>query len=203
MTKHPNPDMPHRLTQGLVRLAYAIKSEAWLQADRKGLSGTQARIVDFLASRGAQSLNEIAAHLSVTAATASDSVSNLAEKGLVTKEAAEDDARRKVIALSTKGRKEARGHADWSEFLTSAIATLEPKDQAQMLRLVSQIIANLQDAGQIPVTRMCFSCQFFQPDLHKGQPKPHHCAFVDAAIGPEDLRIDCGEFELKKRGSSS
>ena len=53
------------------------------------------------------------------------------------------------------------------------------------------MIRTLQEKGRIPVARMCVSCRFFQPFRHDNPARPHHCAFVDAAFGDEELRLDC------------
>jgi hypothetical protein len=48
-------------------------------------------------------------------------------------------------------------------------------------------------AGQISPSRMCVTCRYFRPRVHADPLRPHHCAFVDAAFGARDLRVDCGD----------
>jgi hypothetical protein len=36
------------------------------------------------------------------------------------------------------------------------------------------------------------SCSYFRPNGHRGA-APHHCDFIDALMGDQDLRLDCGE----------
>jgi len=42
---------------------------------------------------------------------------------------------------------------------------------------------------------MCVNCRYFRPHVYDDPKAPHHCAFVDAAFGPAELRVDCSEFE--------
>jgi hypothetical protein len=58
-----------------------------------------------------------------------------------------------------------------------------------------KIIRGLQEAGDIPVQRMCVTCRYFRPNVHDDRDRPHHCAFVDAAFGDPQLRLDCTEQE--------
>ena len=58
------------------------------------------------------------------------------------------------------------------------------------------MIKRLQDAGAIPIQRMCVSCRHFRPYAHADAAKPHHCAFVNAAFGQRDLRIECRDHSM-------
>ena len=60
-----------------------------------------------------------------------------------------------------------------------------------LLRLVVKLIRSLQRRGEIPVARMCGTCQHFRPNVHPEPEAPHHCAFVDAAFGDRQHMIDC------------
>ena len=37
---------------------------------------------------------------------------------------------------------------------------------------------------------MCVTCTHFRPNVHPG-PAPHRCAFVDAPLADDALRLDC------------
>ena len=106
---------------------------------------------------------------------------------------APDDARASVIALTTKGRKEAARSVAWPDFLVTAVDAMGPGEQTTFLHGVVKMVGALQDAGRIPVARMCTSCDFFRAHVHRAPSRPHHCAFVDAPLGPADFRLDCTE----------
>jgi hypothetical protein len=72
---------------------------------------------------------------------------------------------------------------------------LPPAAQEELLLTQISLIRQLQIAGAIPMQRMCMSCRHFGPHAYPQAAKRHHCAFVNAAIGSRDLRLDCGEHE--------
>ncbi|MGH8510685.1 MAG: hypothetical protein ACREU8_04680, partial [Gammaproteobacteria bacterium] len=41
----------------------------------------------------------------------------------------------------------------------------------------------LQERGEVPISRMCVTCQHFRPGVYDDPDTPHHCAFVNAAFG--------------------
>jgi hypothetical protein len=52
-----------------------------------------------------------------------------------------------------------------------------------------------QRSGQIPISRMCVTCRFFDPYVHAGTGLPHHCHLVDAPFGNRQLRLRCPEAQ--------
>jgi len=189
-------DLSARLASGLAKLGLAMKSEAWHAAASLRMSPTQAQVLALLdALRRPVRLQEIARYLAITAATASDSVSALEAKSLVTKSAAGDDARARAIALTPAGARAAREVATWPDFLLPAIESLSEDEQAVLLRAMVKMVRALQLEGRIPLARMCLTCTYFSPNRHPGSARPHHCGFVDAAFGDRHLRLDCQDYE--------
>jgi DNA-binding MarR family transcriptional regulator len=72
---------------GLEKIGLALKSQSWQDAGQQGLTPTQGQILALLIDKGNTGirLSEVAKHLAVTAATASDAVTSLVDKGLVQK----------------------------------------------------------------------------------------------------------------------
>lgn len=181
-----------RLSTGLAKIGMAIKSKAWQQAGRVRLTPTQGQALSALRARPAMRLDALAADLGVTAPTASDAVATLVAKGLVRRERSATDGRAVVLSLTTEGAAQADEIAGWPDFLVRALDTLDDAEQTTLLRTLTKVIHGLQVAGDIPVQRMCTSCVYFRPNVHDGD-HPHHCAFVDAAFGDRDLRLDCAD----------
>jgi hypothetical protein len=71
---------------------------------------------------------------------------------------------------------------------------LSAQEQAVLLKILVKLIRGLQLKGEIPVARMCVSCQHFRPHAHADADEPHHCNFVDAPFGDRALRIDCPDY---------
>jgi DNA-binding MarR family transcriptional regulator len=187
--------LDRRVTTGLAKIGIALKQQAWAEAGGRGLTPTQGQILALLrANPGGLRLRALAEQLGITAATASDSVTALHRKSLVTKEPTTGDGRGVVVLLTPTGIREAAAAATWPDFLLEAVGELSAAEQATFLRALVAMIRTLQEKGRIPVARMCVSCRFFRPFQHDDPARPHHCAFVDAPFGDGELRLDCPDF---------
>jgi DNA-binding MarR family transcriptional regulator len=185
-----------RLREGFNRIALVLRTELWAAAGDAGLNPTQAQVLSLLSSQpvGLRP-KEIAAHLGVSAPSVADTLGALVRKGLVQRDPDPGDARAAIMRATHDGVR-LGGEIDQaaSEF-AGALAKLSPAAQEELLQTQIALIRQLQVAGAIPLQRMCVSCRYFRPHAHPHAAKPHHCAFVDAAIGGRDLRLDCGEHE--------
>jgi DNA-binding MarR family transcriptional regulator len=192
----PDGPLDRRVTIGLAKIGIALKQQAWAEAGGRGLTPTQGQILALLrANPDGLRLRALAEQLGITAATASDSVTALHRKGLVTKEPTTGDGRGVVVMLTPTGVREAAAAATWPDFLLEAVGELSGAEQATFLRALVAMIRTLQEKGRIPVARMCVSCRFFRPFQHDDSARPHHCAFVDAPFGDGELRLDCPDFQ--------
>ena len=182
-----------RVVTGLVKIGLATRHRAWVEASGQGLTPTQGQALALLRRRPevGMRLAELAAELAVTPATTSEAVRVLAEKGLVRKVRAADDARALAITLTDAGRQAADRAAGWADFLLAAVDELTPPEQEVFLRGLVKMIRTLQERGEIPIARMCVTCRFFRPNVHADPARPHHCAFVDAPFGDRHLRLEC------------
>ncbi|MBF2019851.1 MAG: winged helix-turn-helix transcriptional regulator [Hydrococcus sp. C42_A2020_068] len=182
-----------RILVGLSKVSLALKSQSWKDAGRYGLSPTQVQILSLLQAKGAggMGLSAVAEGLAVTPATASDAVRVLVEKGLVQKTPSPEDKRAIAITLTPKGQQLAVQTACWSDLLLDAVGELSELEQTVFLRGLIKMIRKLQEAGQIPIAKMCVTCRFFQPNRYPNSDRPHHCALVDAPFGDRHLQIDC------------
>jgi len=190
---HPQP--PAELATGLAKLGLALRHEAWLRGAERGLSPTQAQLLVALERRPGRRLGELAAELGLGEATLSEAVRALVEKRLVKKARARDDARALALEPTAAGRREAARAREWPDHFLAALDGLAPDEQGVLLRSLTKIIRTLQEEGRIPVARMCASCRYFRPHAHADAARPHHCAFVDAAFGERELRLECGDHE--------
>ncbi|MBL8112217.1 MAG: winged helix-turn-helix transcriptional regulator [Acidobacteria bacterium] len=197
--RKPEPreaDLKARIRSGLSRLAIALKAEAWQTAGPEGLSPTQAQILSHLARASAPArLSQVAEELAVTPATASAAVSTLVAKGYVEKTASPDDARAVALVPTREGRKLAGRVTEAPDVLASAVDALRPAEQEVFLVSLVTMVHTLQTEGRIAPARVCVTCRFFRPRAHPGEPRPHHCAYVDAPLGGRDLRLDCGDHD--------
>ncbi|WP_206244862.1 MarR family winged helix-turn-helix transcriptional regulator [Novosphingobium terrae] len=182
-----------RVTAGLVRIGHVLRSRAWKGATPEGVTPTQGHALGLLReAEGGLSLGAIASMLGISAPTASDAMSALATKGLVVK-APGAKPRSINLSLTSEGEALAARTSEWPAFLSDAVETLEPAEQAALLRALVKLIRAMQASGDIPVQKMCVTCRYFRPNAHPGTETPHHCALVDAPFGDRHLRLHCGE----------
>ncbi|VXD24913.1 Transcriptional regulator [Planktothrix paucivesiculata PCC 9631] len=184
-----------RILIGLSKVSLALKSQSWQDAGQYGLSPTQAQILSLLQAKGSEGmrLSAVAKGLAVTPATASDAVRVLSEKGLVQKIRSPQDGRAIAITLTPKGKSTAAETSCWSDLFLDAVGQLSELEQTVFLRGLIKMILKLQEGGQIPISKMCVTCRFFQANRYPNSDRPHHCDFVDAPFGDRNLHLECPE----------
>lgn len=190
------PDVSARIVTSIGRIASVMRSGMWEFATAEHLNPTQAEMLQLLQGRkqGVR-LSWLAAQLSISAASASDSVSALVSKGLLYKARAEDDGRATALFLTPEGAAMAARIGGALGFAEQAAAALPASQQAELLTGLFKLIAQLQKTDRFPEMRACLSCRFFEPNAHPGKPAPHHCKLVDAPLSVPLLRTDCLEQE--------
>ena len=193
-----NEPITQRVITGLSKIGIALRSQSWQGAESQGLTPTQGQILALLRShpRGIR-LSQVAQGLATSSATASDAVSALVKKGLVSREQAIDDRRAIAIRLTPEGQIQAEQAASWPDFLLGAVEELSEEEQTIFFRALTKMIRKLQEQGKIPISRMCVTCQYFRAHVYEESNRPHHCDFVDAPFGDRDLRLDCPEHQAK------
>lgn len=186
----------HRLREAFARVATVMRIDDWERAKRAGINPTQLAILDLLEGRdGGLGVKEIAAHLGVSQPTATDSINSLARKGAVEKRAVAGDGRAVAIVLTNEGKALLATDATLDGAAGQAVDALGAEEQERLLLSLIRMIREFQEAGAIPIQRMCTSCRYFAPFAHPGAARPHHCRFVDAAFGQRELRIDCRDHQ--------
>jgi DNA-binding MarR family transcriptional regulator len=189
-------DLDRRLADALERLGNGLRSLAQRTARGHGLSPLQQQAVLALA-RQPQKRREVGAlakEFDVTTPTMVDAVAALERKGLVSR-APTGDGRRRVLSLTEAGEAIARELSTWDEPLTTALAGVPVPDRATTLQTLLDVIAGLQRAGVVGVTRTCTTCRFFGRDEYADPLAPHHCHLLRMPLPLVSLRTDCPEHE--------
>jgi DNA-binding MarR family transcriptional regulator len=184
-----------RIATGLHKIGLAMKQQAWEQANEEGLSATQGQILAAILAHGALTGSELSERLGVTLPTISDSVRVLVEKKLLVKTPDPRHPRASLLELTKRGAELAARARSWPEFLAAAVAELSAEEQRAFFAGVVKMIRALQEQGLVPLSGMCVTCTHFRPNVRRGA-SPHHCAFVDAPLAAEELRLDCPDHEL-------
>ncbi|MGA6826990.1 MarR family winged helix-turn-helix transcriptional regulator [Nitrospira sp. NS4] len=186
------------------KVAVALRHQAWEGGAARNLTLTQgdSGVLDGAWGQRMR-LNDVAAEICLTAATASDAVGASERKGLVRKARAADDRRSVALTLTAAGRQEAGRTGAWSDLVRMGVACLSTAEQTVLLRGLIKIIQALQEQGVISTVRMCAGCSYFHPYAHAKAPKPHHGTFVNKAMGEGQLRLECPDFVPVPEGDAS
>jgi DNA-binding MarR family transcriptional regulator len=187
-----------RLAHGLSRAAVAIDFAS--DGSVANLERTVAQQLVLLHLRShrhrAAIIADLAADLAMNVDDTLTAVGTLGREGLITliptPSYAPTDVR---VELTPAGRALSRDMLNWAADLLSEIERLSEDDQRQLLKVVVDLIVSMQRSGQIPVSRMCVTCRFFDPYKHPGTRLPHHCHLVNSAFGHRQLRLRCPEHE--------
>lgn len=191
-------DVDAKIVASLERLGRVFRLLLQDAAQERGLSPLQANILVYLLYHEAhlRRVGRLAGEFGMRASTISDAVAALEEKGLVGRETWPEDGRILTLGLTATGEKMADELSDWAEEIREHLGNLDPGEKESMMRSLMDLIASLQRAGVIGLSRMCVTCRFFRPGTHPGSVSPHHCALLDAPLAGSDLRVDCPEHEI-------
>jgi DNA-binding MarR family transcriptional regulator len=197
-TQHREIDS--KIVAALERLSQAFRILLWEQAKEHDLSPIQIQFLVYLLYRQQERVflcrvSQLAREFDLTQATVSDAVKSLEEKNLVYRESYPGDKRIFILRLTPQGKQLALKLSTWANIIKEKVVQFCPKEQETVLKFLMQLIASLQRAGIITISRMCMTCRFFQPDAHPGTDSPHHCKLIDKPLANSELRIDCPEHE--------
>ena len=129
-TEHLN-----EVVNALRRITQALRLSSSVVQDTLGITGAQLFVLQQLADKPAESLNELAERTATHQSSVSVVVRRLVDRGLVTRNAAPTDKRRVLIALTTAGE----------SMLNGAPPTVQSDLMAGMKRLSPDQRATLAD----------------------------------------------------------
>ena len=187
--------LAQRLAAGLARVAVAVQAAGDTHSDGLERTLAQQQVLLLLARRRQVfRLVVLAEELGITLHAMLGAVTTLHREGLVSISPSPSSSPEQVqVALTAKGWAQAPETFNWAADLLAELHRLEPAEQRRLLAVVIDWITTLQQRGQIPVSRMCVTCRFFDAYAHPESAQPHHCQYVDAPFGWNDLRLRCPE----------
>ncbi len=195
--KEQEKNIDAKIIAGLERISRVFKLLLWDVAKEENLSPIQIQFLIYLAYNkvSRSRITDIASEFGLTKATVSDAISSLEEKGLITRVENKDDRRNYFIKLTQRGKRVAQGVSTWADVLKAELKNFSVKEKETLLSFILNLIGALYDTGIISVQRMCFSCLYFQKDVHPDSKSPHHCGFLDKPLSSVDIRLDCEDYE--------
>ncbi|UOQ69652.1 MarR family winged helix-turn-helix transcriptional regulator [Hymenobacter volaticus] len=186
------PDLDHKIVAALERLTGVFRHLLWEEATQRGLSPLQLQVLVFLRFHpaGQCTASYLAREYHVSRATISDAVKALTQKTLVSRHPDPADQRSHFLALTPAGAQLAEQTSRFAEPLIRPVASLPARQKLSLYLNLFTLLHQLQQAGTIPVQRMCFTCR------HYGrQPGQHYCHLLDIPLESFRLRLDCPEHE--------
>lgn len=162
------------------------------------LSATQMRVLARLyAGPPPQALtSELARELDVSNPTVSDALAALRRKGLVERSADPADRRRQVLRLTASGRSAGMAVSRWTAPVEVATSGIPQADGEALLSVLLDVLARMEAAGLISVTRACTTCAHFSRDKATGRPVLR-CGYFGSTLRPSDLRVDCAQHAAR------
>lgn len=193
--KNRPPSVESRVVAGLQKIGLAMKQQAWTQANNEGLSATQGQILALAAIHAPLTATDLSERLGITLPTVSDSVRVLVEKKLLRKKSDPRHPRASLLTPTERGLRLGLKARTWPEFMAEAVDQLSPEEQRAFSSGIMKMIGALQAQQLIPLDGMCLTCTHFRPHVRAGE-KPHHCAFINAPLSGDELRLDCPDHTL-------
>jgi DNA-binding MarR family transcriptional regulator len=175
----------------LDRVGDALHVLARRVADRHDLSSTQMRVLVwlYLGPPPPARSTALARELNVSDATVSDAVAALLRKKMVTRRRDPLDGRSQQLVLTAPGRRIAASVSRWTAPAEVAASRLDRADVEAILDGLVKLIAKLDDAELIPVSRACGTCA--QLEILDSERRQYWCKFYDTALHVSELRVDC------------
>lgn len=187
-----------RILVALERLSQVFRVLLWESARPAGLSPLQLQVLLFCEGHQPEwcRIATLAREFNVTCPTMSDTVSALVAKGLVERHDDPLDARSHYLHLSATGKALAVACGDFARPVWLA---LHQTDQAERERLYGSLLGlidQLQAAGVISLSRMCFTCTHY-----RRRQEGHFCNLLDKVLATADLRMDCPEHAFPHKSA--
>ncbi|HVJ36493.1 MAG TPA: MarR family transcriptional regulator [Stenotrophomonas sp.] len=178
----------------LEQLAALVRAQSWRGEGKPALPPTQAAVMRMLyaAPEGLRA-GRMAAQLSLSPASLSDSLRALAAKGWLARSADVADRRASRWCVTPAGQALARQLAAPSVGAASLMQTLDADDLGALLRVTQLLVAQAQRRGLADGLRTCLGCGYFRPYASGQAGAPHWCDFTRQPFGDPQLRVDCAE----------
>lgn len=198
-TDNRNGDIDRKIALTLEKLTQVQRILLWDIAKKEKLSPIQIQFLLYLQRYPGElrHVSTLAREFDLTKATVSDALSNLEDKGLVSREPDERDRRSHIVGLTAKGGRLAQRIGGWQGVLVEHIGRLPLADRERVLHFLMELIKSLYDDGVITVARMCIACENF---TQGGDGRAHYCVLTNRAITDRDITIGCQHYRMRETG---
>lgn len=191
--KLQNTSLDNKIVAGLERLSQVFRVLLWEKAKQHGLSPIQIQLLIFIQhhSPDKSTISYLAQEFNITKPTISDAVKVLEQKKMIKKLADEVDTRSYNIQLTEAGKNIVSDTEHFVNPITEIIAEIKQPEKLVLWENITKLIAQLHQSGAISVQRTCHYCKHFS-----SKNKAPFCKLLEQKLQPQDIRIDCAEFEM-------
>jgi hypothetical protein len=106
------------------------------------------------------------------------------------------DRRRRVLRLTPSSHAVGLAVTRWTAPAEVATSRIPQADGETLLSALLDVLARMEAAGLISVTRACTTCAHFSRDKATGR-LDLHCGYFGSALRPSDLRVDCAQHAAR------
>jgi DNA-binding MarR family transcriptional regulator len=188
-------DRTDGILASLLRLSRALEAALREGAGELGLTPAQAETLRF-AGRirpDMATVGQLARVLGVRHATAVGICEPLVERGLVERRPHPYDGRRRVLALTRRGRALLARLDRITAALRESLAGLDPASLEHLELGLGALVAGLRRTGALVVAAPCAGCVHFRPNAAPGTAAPHRCALIERYLLEAESRMLCPE----------
>lgn len=191
--KLQNASLDNKIVAGLERLSQVFRVLLWEKAKMHGLSPIQIQLLIFIQhhSPNKSTISYLAQEFNVTKPTISDAVKVLEQKKMIKKQADEVDTRSYNIHLTAAGKNIVFDTEHFVNPIIEIIAEIKQPEKLVLWENITKLITQLHQSGAISVQRTCHYCKHFS-----SKNKTPYCKLLEQKLQPQDIRIDCAEFEM-------
>jgi DNA-binding MarR family transcriptional regulator len=188
-----NTNLDNKIVAGLERLSQVFRILLWEKAKEHSLSPIQIQLLIFIRHHSADktTVSYLAQEFNFTKPTISDAIKVLEQKKLIQKIIDKNDTRSYTINLTATGKKIVLETENFANPLTKIISKASDTDKIVLWENVSNLIVRLNKLEVISIQRTCFNCKHYSI-----KNKNNFCNLLDLKLLTQDIRIDCGEFEM-------
>lgn len=191
--KLQNSSLDNKIVAGLERLSQVFRVLLWEKAKQHGLSPIQIQLLIFIQhhSPDKSTISYLAQEFNVTKPTISDAIKVLEQKKMIKKLADEVDTRSYSIQLTAAGKNIVSDTEHFVNPITEIIAEIKQPEKLVLWENITKLITQLHQSGAISVQRTCHYCKHFS-----SKNQTPFCKLLEQKLLPQDIRIDCAEFEM-------
>ena len=187
-----NSNLDYKIVSGLERISQVFKTLLLEKSKELNLSPIQIQLLIFIRyhSEDKATVSYLSQEFNLSKPTISETVKILEQKKYITKIEDKTDTRSYRIQVTELGKNIVSQTESFITPLTEIVTDTNLDEKLVIWKSITEIISRLNDLKIISVQRNCLNCRHY---LNNGTHS--FCNLLNQHLSPENMRIDCMEFE--------